>query len=119
MNEYGETIPYNSSAAAFILLLNSSGTLHGLEAPRPLLGIPVPREVVENWPAPNYVNPQNKKSMLFGWELSLLLLAVIAVAGRVWVRCCGGLGISKSSNHKGSLIRQSSRTGSIEDEVGD
>ncbi|KAK6362246.1 hypothetical protein TWF730_005943 [Orbilia blumenaviensis] len=80
--------PFNSSDP-FALLLNSTGLgIHNYPSinSNPLLSEPIPLDVIASWPRPNYINPETKHPQMFAWELSLLGLAAVAVALRLYVR---------------------------------
>ncbi|KAF3936263.1 hypothetical protein ABW19_dt0206526 [Dactylella cylindrospora] len=78
-----------SPSDPFSRLLNSTGINidnYPSAASNPLLSKPIPPEVVNSWPLPNYVNPETKHAQMFGWELGLVSLAVVTVALRLYVR---------------------------------
>jgi hypothetical protein len=45
-----------------------------------------PPEVVESWPAPNYVDPETRGQSLLVVNITLLGLCLIALAARLWSR---------------------------------
>ena len=45
-----------------------------------------PPEVLKTWPKPNYVNPDTRGPALIIVELTLLPIAIICVALRLWIR---------------------------------
>jgi hypothetical protein len=45
-----------------------------------------PAEVVASWPAPNYVNPENRGMALLVTELIFMPLSMVVVMARMYVR---------------------------------
>jgi hypothetical protein len=45
-----------------------------------------PLEVIESWPAPNYVDPETRGQSLLVVNITLLCLCLIALASRLWAR---------------------------------
>jgi hypothetical protein len=45
-----------------------------------------PPEVIESWPAPNYVDPETRGQSLLVVNITLLGLCLIALAARLWSR---------------------------------
>ncbi|KAK6542798.1 hypothetical protein TWF694_006740 [Orbilia ellipsospora] len=80
---------FNTTISLFASLLNSTGIgLHKYPSSgsNPLISQPIPPEVAASWPTPNYVDPVSKHVQMFGWELALLGLAIVAVLLRLYVR---------------------------------
>jgi hypothetical protein len=49
------------------------------------MGTP-PLEVIESWPAPNYVDPETRGQSVLVVNITLLGLCLIALAARLWSR---------------------------------
>lgn len=45
-----------------------------------------PPEVINSWPAPNYVDPETRGQSLLVVNITLLSLCIIALAARLWSR---------------------------------
>jgi hypothetical protein len=43
-------------------------------------------EVIESWPAPNYVDPETRGQSLLVVNITLLGLCLVALAARLWAR---------------------------------
>ncbi|KAK6349510.1 hypothetical protein TWF696_005794 [Orbilia brochopaga] len=57
-------------------------------AHNPLLSEWISPEIIASWPPPNFIDPETKHAQMFGWELALLGVAVLAVVLRIYVRIC-------------------------------
>ena len=49
------------------------------------MGTP-PLEVIESWPAPNYVDPETRGQSVLVVNITLLVLCLIVLAARLWSR---------------------------------